>query len=449
MRKFIFALGAALSASSLSAAPIDHAISSAVVIDSNTGKTLLNRLGQVSLSPASTLKIITTAAALHLLGPDTCFETFLEYDGSLDKKGVLHGNVYIRGGGDPCLGSGRAQGSLPWRQQLAVWAEALQKAGIRSIEGGIVGDASAWPSPLRVVPSWTFEDVGNAYGAAPCALSFRENSYELQFAPGTELGAQVEIIQIEPPLPSLKPTAEVTRGPAGSGDCTWIYGSELGRKQIMLGTVPAQNGPFMVRGAINDPEWAVSTLFEGHLQEGGLPVLNKSLPRLAQRTHVHTTKSPPVKEIVYWANQKSINLYAEHLLRHMGNGSPDKGVLAVKAFLESLGVDTEGLHMADGSGLSYKNCVTANQLAILLFKMKSSPHFDAFFASLPEREQGIRGKTGFISLVYNYAGYAGDKTFAILINSCPHTQAAKASISEFLSQLTQGKLETSTFPIEN
>lgn len=441
MSKPIFVLSAILIFSSLSAAPINHAIGSAIVIDSKTEKTLFSRLGQVSLTPASTLKLITTAAALHILGPDAYFTTFLEYDGLLDEEGQLHGNVYIRGGGDPCLGSGRAQGSLPWKQQLTVWAQALQEAGIQSIEGCIIGDTSAWPT-LRAVPSWAFEDLGSAYGAAPCALSFHENSYELQFASGTAIGSKAEIAQVEPPISSLKLMSEVTIGPADSGDGTWIYGSELSSQQLILGTVPAQESLFVVRGAINDPERVVASLFKTHLEEAGIPVLSTPLPHLAPRTHVYTTKSPSVKDIVYWTNQKSINLYAEHLLRHMGKGSAKEGVLVVENFLQSLGIDTEGFYMVDGSGLSRKNCVTSHQLATLLVKMKNSPHFDAFFASLPEKEKGIRAKTGYMSLINNCAGYEGDKAFAILINHCPDTKAMKEAVSRFLSQLTQGKLET-------
>lgn len=447
MRAWIFALSITLGAHTLSAAPMDHVIKGAVIIDTKTGHILMDRLGQVSLQPASTLKLITTAAALHILGPETCFYTVLEYDGLLDKTGVLHGNVYIRGGGDPCLGSGRAQGSLPWNQQLAVWGQALQQAGILSIEGCIIGDDSAWTGPLRAVPSWLIEDVGNAYGAAPCALAFCENSYTLQLNPGTRIGERVDIIHIEPPIPSLKPTSSVTRGPANSGDGTCIYGSERDPQQIMLGTIPAQNSSFTVRGAIHHPEEVVATLFETHLKNQGILILNQSLPRLAHRTHLHTTTSPPVKEIVYWTNQKSINLYAEHLLRHIGKGSADRGILAVRAFLTSFGMNTEGFHMVDGSGLSYKNCITAHLLATFLFKMRTSPYFDLFLASLPVKEPHIRGKAGFISLVCNYAGYTTDQTFAILINNCPNQKIAQRAVAEFLLQLTSHPLDTAETPM--
>lgn len=84
---------------------LDHAIVSLYALDCETGEVLFEKNSALSLVPASCMKIVTTTAALHLLGAESRFETYLEYDGVLDE--TLEGNLYIRGGGDPCLGSDR------------------------------------------------------------------------------------------------------------------------------------------------------------------------------------------------------------------------------------------------------------------------------------------------------------------------------------------------------
>ena len=106
----------------------DHAVVGIYAVDSKTGKVLVEKNSDLSLMPASCMKIITTAAALHILGAESCFETHLEYDGKIGSDGSLQGNLYIRGGGDPCLGSDRIARSLSWEKQISTWADAIQKS---------------------------------------------------------------------------------------------------------------------------------------------------------------------------------------------------------------------------------------------------------------------------------------------------------------------------------
>ena len=161
-----------------------HASVGVYAIQMKTGEVLLDHDSDKSLTPGSCMKLVTTGAALHLLGPLNKFETHLEYDGFLDKEGVLHGNLYIRGGGDPSLGSDRISSSLT--KQIASWVRAIELTGIRSIEGEIFGDATRWEKAMSV-PSWAWEDLGNYYGSGASALSFHENTYSLFFQPGKEV----------------------------------------------------------------------------------------------------------------------------------------------------------------------------------------------------------------------------------------------------------------------
>jgi D-alanyl-D-alanine carboxypeptidase/D-alanyl-D-alanine-endopeptidase (penicillin-binding protein 4) len=145
---------------------------------------------------------------------------------------------------------------------------------------------------------------------------------------------------------------------------------------------------------------------------------------------IHSTQSPPVGEIIYWANQKSINLYAEHLLKAMGQGSTSGGLQSVQAFL-----DEQGINMVDGSGLSRKNFITSKQFATLLVRMKKSPHFSVFFKSLPEEIPGVFAKSGYMSHIRSLVGYKGDIAFAILINHGSDSKSMKKMIEEIIFKL--------------
>ena|ERR1700722_4668180 len=484
-------------------ASLDHALLSVYAVRSDTGEVLLSENCDLSMMPASCMKIVTTAAALHILGPNRRLETYLEYDGVIDEEKVLQGNIYIRGGGDPCLGSDRIAGTASWKQQIEIWADAIEKLGIRSIKGKVVADATEWEK-ARAVPSWAWEDLGNYYGAGASALSFHENQYSIFFRPAGQIGERVSVLRTDPPALSLDLQNEVTTGPEGSGDCACIYGSEFSSIQFIRGTIPCGVDEFPIKGMIPNPGTFCADLLDQELQKRGLK--NENLDRGAncktprqqkiddfgspcqnphsgfgrrrrrhtwesrgaaaeargdkrailcgeefcnwlqgstgRRTRFHTTYSPTVGEIAYWTNQKSVNLYAEHLLKKMGevmhgDGSTTAGIKAVTDFWKAQNVDLSGFQMADGSGLSRKNLVTTRQLVTVLLKMKKSNLFPLYFESFPQKEESIRAKSGSMSLVRGFAGYTDKTAFAILINQCPDTKLMQDKINELLTKINQ------------
>ena len=418
---------------------IDHALVSVYAVRTDTQEVLIDQNSDLSLTPGSCMKIATTGAALHILGAKSRFSTLLEYDGSIE-SGTLHGNLYIKGGGDPSLGSDRISGSLPWETQIEAWKDAVLKLGIRRIEGKVIGDARRWEKALAV-PSWSWEDLGNYYGAGSSALSFHENSYSLVFKPGVKVGDSAVILRTEPPLTGVVFQNEVTTGPAGSGDQACIYGSEFSPHQFIRGTIPAACLEFSIKGAIPDPAQAVADFLEAALQKAGVRLERKELSCQEKRMAFHVTTSPTIGEIVHWTNQKSVNLYAEHLLKQMGLavhgvGSTAAGIRAVTDFWREL-IDLGGFKVADGSGLSRKNLITAKQLVQMLLKMKSSDHFPIFFESLPLQESGMRAKSGSMSLLLAYAGYTDQITFAVLVSQCADSKLVKEKMKALLSNLNK------------
>lgn len=426
---------------------IDHAFVGVYAVDEKH-QVVMTKNADISFIPSSCMKVVTTAAALSILGEEFRFTTDLEYDGIIDGEGILRGNLYVRGGGDPCLGSDRIQGALSWEAQLNKWVEAVESLGIRKIAGKVVIDASCWETALAV-PSWSWEDLGNYYGAGASCISFHENMYKLVFNPGKEVGEKAELLRCEPFTPFGILHNEVKTGPIGSGDCASIYGSEFSFHAHVRGTVPKGVKEFTIKGAILDPPQTVAQLFQEALEKRGILAGQSIFTASSKRERFHTTFSPPLKEIIFWTNQKSINLYAEHLLKKMGEvvfheGSTVAGVKAVIQFWKKEGVNLEGFHMVDGSGLSRKNLITPKTLVEMLMKIKKAPFFSTFLNSLPTYEQEIRAKGGSMSFTKGYVGYAGDRIFAILINQCSKSQLINEKINQFFSLIVSNRSEQDT-----
>ena len=176
---------------------LENANISLLVKDLSTNKTIYQFRSNNSTIPASTMKLVTTATALELLGPKFCFETKLEIDGTLNSNGVLNGNLYIRGGGDPTLGSEH----LGDKDFLTKWVEKIQQIGIKKINGQIIADGTLYDD-LGVNPKWTWEDIGNYYAAGAYGISYMDNTYQLVLRSGAE-GTTPEILRVIPEMPLL------------------------------------------------------------------------------------------------------------------------------------------------------------------------------------------------------------------------------------------------------
>ena len=185
--------------------------------------------------PASLQKIPLSVAAVLSLGDEFCFQTTLAYEGVV-KEGVLHGNLWVKGGGDPTL-------SL---EIFSEWKEALKERGIDAIDGKIIIDPTVFESAMAS-PFWYFEDLGNYFGAGASGLSINKNLYKITFKRGEKEGDPASVIQIDPEIPYLVFENEVTTGPAGSGDRVYVFGSEYFPKQFYKGTVPLDKDAISIR----------------------------------------------------------------------------------------------------------------------------------------------------------------------------------------------------------
>ena len=400
------------------------------------GEELIGYNARMSLPSASTLKLITTATAFAVLGGTYTYTTTLEYDGTI-KDSVLTGNLYIRGTGDPSLGSWRFPNYYDLPSLLKSWAEAVKSAGIRKIQGVVVGDASLY-STLTTPDTWPFGDLGNYYGASLSALNINENLYRVFFRPGKGIGSPASVLRTDPPVPYLTFRNTVTTDAANTGDQVNIYGTPFMNQQWLTGKVPLGEpaNEFSVKGALPDPAYFMAYALQNQLLQnniiistapvsigGGLPVIIQSF---GQRTVLNLYKSPTLPELVQQTNFQSINLYAEALLRTTALAldktvqSTEASVDVLTKFWKGKGVSLEGFRIRDGSGLSTVGALTADNMTGILSAMGRDKAFPLFYGTIPVIGQtgtvrslargtaaagNIRAKSGSIEGVRAYAGY--------------------------------------------
>jgi serine-type D-Ala-D-Ala carboxypeptidase/endopeptidase (penicillin-binding protein 4) len=381
----------------------------------------------LSLVPASVLKLLTTATALELLGGGMTFKTTLQYTGSIDGR-TLKGNIIIKGGGDPTLGRGDASNIV------SRWGNAIKKLGIDSITGKIIGDASLYEDELAC-PTWSLGEAANSYCQGPSGLTFCENSFELKFNAANKGSFWSNAANMKPYVPGVR-FNNFSQSAGVSQLETYFIGVPYSNEFEIQGYHPSGQGSSLMVGTLPDPALAAAYQLDQWLNRNNVRVndtattlreiklLHKEFS--GERKEIYTSFSPKLYSIITETNLVSRNLFAEHILKHLGLrrsgiGNRQSGLNAVAGFWNSKKMDTGGLFLHDGSGISRYNGITVYQLAFVLSYMKNhSPHYEAFKNTLPEagktgtmRRMGkntlaeghVFAKSGTMSRVSSYAGY--------------------------------------------
>ncbi len=402
-----------------------------IVMDAKTGKSMKSYREHVSMTPASAMKIVATAGAMDKYGPDYCFETKLAIRGKI-QDGVLHGNVYIVGGGDPALGSMRFQNHYyrPF-SFLKRWSDALKKAGIDKIDGNIVGSENQ--NLLNKIPrTWIWEDIANYYGASPSLLNIYENTYQLSFDTGNKAGDATTINKITPDDMDIEFHNEVIAADGG-GDQAYIFGIPGTKQRIVRGTLPAGHNNYIIKGAVPNPALLAAKHLRDELENNGIKVTGNATTGMpGTKTEViYTLKSPPMEDLIKLTNYKSINLYANMMgLLFSKDRIMNKALQNLIKYWNKKGLRTEGMALEDACGLSGFNQISAYQLAYILKYMLGAKHSDAYKKSLPvsgesgtlkyfgrnyDFQSKFHGKSGSIKRVNCYAGYLKAKSGKELI----------------------------------
>ena len=443
---------------------------SLVVKDVQEGRTVYSYDTDRLQSPASVLKTVATATALEILGEDYRYPTTLEYDGILE-NGTLEGNLYIKGSGDPSLGSSHfAPGQNKF---LSTWIAALQKAGIKHITGSVISDESIFDTE-GVSIKWLREDMGNYYAPGSYGISIFDNMYKLSLQTGAA-GTRPVLKGTEPDIPFIRFKNYLKAAPVSS-DSAYIIGAPLDDVRYLYGVLPANREAYVLKGDIPDPALYLARYLTDQLQQKGIRVdgspscyrieVEENRWKKGERKEIVTTYSPTLREIASVCNHVSHNLYADALVKTVGLqykprrnemiSSFGSGVQVVKEYWEKKGLDVFPLRMNDGSGLAPADKGSAGFMGELLVYMATeSAVSDAFIASLPQA--GIEGsvrnflkgsklqgkarlKSGGITGVRSYAGYItkDGKTYAVAVfsnnYSCPMSRMTRA-LEKLLLQL--------------
>ena len=426
--------------------------------NAGTGKILAQTNPQLSLVPGSVLKLVTTATALELLGPDFRFETKLAANGEI-VNGNLLGDLIIIGGGDPVLGSEYFEEYDPKDHFLDEWVSALKEKNIRSVSGKIIVDASIYEN--QTIPNtWIWEDLGNYYGAGASGLSVYDNMYRIHLSSPPEAGKPTQIKRIDPDIPNIHFDNQVLSSNINR-DRAFVFGSPNSNKRIIRGTIPKGKTDFVIKASMPDPSKLIKWQFEEKLAKSGIQLNSRKEIKQVEPYLICGTGSPKLIDIIKVINYESVNLFAEHLLKHLafkksGLGSTKEGVEVVKHFWRSKGINTDGFFMEDGSGLSRFNAMTAKQVVQILNYMKNqSKYSDLFFSSIPKVPDGtlyvfdpekfpngmLQAKSGSMTRVRCYAGLLKTTSnqeilFSILLNnfSCSQSKAIDL-IEDFLSDI--------------
>jgi len=412
---------------------LKYASSSLSVLNAETGDVIYSANGNTGLASASTLKTITSASAYHILGKDFTWETTLGYSGSISANGTLNGDIIITGGGDPALGSDRYDQS---RSELILnkWADALQRTGIKDISGQIIADDSLFGT--ETMPGgWTWQDMGNYYGAGLSSLTWRENQFDMYFKPG-RVGEPAELLKTDPEMSYLKIVNEVKTGAPGTGDNVYAYSAPFSTVVYLRGTYGVDLKK-AISASVPDPAYDLAYRLQNKLRQSNIQVTNGIVtarelaanrkPLLPQTKIISIHTSPPLREIVYWFNQKSINLFGEHLIKTIAwkEGKEitiNQGTELVKKFwVNRIALDPNAINIYDGSGLSPANRVTTMAMAQVLQSLKKESWFDSYYNSLPQYNN-MKMKSGSISDVIAYTGFHTSSTgipvvFSFIINN--------------------------------
>ena len=411
----------------LVAAPsLEHSYWGVVAKSLKTGDTLYALNAHKLLMPASTMKIVTMAAAAERLGWNYTYETRLLGAGPI-QGGVLNGDLVVVGSGDPSIvaDDGMAAGLF------ASWAERLKSMDVRAINGRIVGDDNAFDDEALGF-GWSWDDLAEGFATTVGALQFNENTVHVTIAPGSAVGASA-VLTIAPEGSGLIVANQVRTAPAG--ETASVSAHRLpGRARLDLGgSVPLGGGAILRTLSVDNPTLFFVTALRDALVSRGIDVRGPAVdiddladtPPKNNAVLILSYRSPPLSTLAETLMKESQNLYGETFLKTLGavSGTPtvEGGRAATNAILREWAVPPGELIQMDGSGLSRYDYVTPDALVGILAHVDRDEKLrDPFVASLPIAgrdgtlagrmkgtlaEGNARAKTGSMSNVRTLAGY--------------------------------------------
>ena len=363
------------------------------ILSLDTGEIIFEENSHKLLIPASNMKLLTAVGAIEILGLDFNFVTKIQTDGAVH-NGVLEGNLIIKGGGDPTIGARLTSPNFEKMEEgdpLSIfrqWEKQLEHHGILRIRGRILSDNTLFllEGPGR---GWAWNDLPYGYAAVSCSLQFNEGIALAQISP-TRPGALAKVIWI-PETSLLRWKSYIRTGAYEDIELTWE-----GRtgEIIFKGAIDPSQDSIWVRVAVDNPTNYFVTLFSEYLRSSRLEVIGTSPKELDKNLSrespidLFVHRSPPLGHILHILLKISHNLYSETLLKMMDPADSQKltkrGLMSLEKFLiQRVGLESNSFVLADGSGLSRHNLISAESLVDLLVFVHKQPYGKQFREWLP------------------------------------------------------------------
>ena len=450
------------------------------VVSLNSGKVVFEQDSEKYFMPASNMKNFTVAAAMEKLGPDFKFVTSVYANALPDSNGTIKGDLRIYGRGDVSI-STAFFGTSPtdpetYYKGIDRLVDRIAAAGIKKIEGSIVGDESYFKG-FYLPAGWEWDDLQAYYGAEVSALPINDNAVDINVSPGTSGGPC--IVRISPPNTIFQVVNTCTTGNASSTRTLSVV-KKLDRNIVEVsGSMPAGKPAYVNSIAITRPAELFVALLKRRLEATGI-VVTGSTRLQSQNIYVDSgqvevakLESPPFAQIAAKTMKPSQNMFTETILWTLGeergaprmsdiptgaklypNPRPDStelGLSAVKAFLKDIGAADDGIIQYDGSGLSRHDLITPSAVVTLYtYMVKHSKNAQAWRESLTiagvdgtlanrlkgtAAEANFRGKTGTIDQVSALSGYmttaAGEQlVVSIIVNNVGGATRTRTSLAD-------------------
>ena len=386
-----------------------NATSSITIRKASDGKVIYKYYADRGVTPASTMKLLTGAAALETLGENYRFSTTVSTDGKIE-KGVLKGNLYVKGQGDPTL----------LKSSFDSFATALSNQGIKKISGNLYGD-DTWYDNVRLSAGILPEDEPYYYAAPISALTVSPNA---DYDAGSVIVQAKPSVNGKPTQVTLTPKTGVLKVknlsktvPKGSKNTLKIT-RKVGTNQVII----TGNAPIGTSGkkewiSVTDPTMYALDIFKRALTDKGIkfvtyPTISrgktpKNVKVLASR------RSMPLKDLMIPFMKLSNNTHAEVLAKEMGRvkyekGSWGSGLRVMREYIDSIGLNSKKWSFEDASGMSYSNKLTSNELSEFLYLIQKEPWYKTYYKSLPISGNSNRLAGGTLRYRLNAAPAAGN-----------------------------------------
>lgn len=386
-----------------------------VVYDPKTNKIISSYNENTPLVPASTTKLLTTETAMSILGENYRWMTQLEYSGEIDENGVLNGNLYIVGSGDPSLGTNKA-GAWSYKEIVSDFVGGISREGIKKVNGDIFIQTALFKGNISRLP----ENV----------VWLENNNYFLPVGTTKEINPANEKLIVKKSMNA-------------AADKKFFYVSPYANQMVYAEKYEG-NGTLTTK--LPAAPAFLANSFRANLVKSGVAVTGKVIPKMTdaspeQRKMITAYKSPTLGDIIYYTNQRSDNSLAEALLKtvgyfKMGDQTTESGRIVVNSHLKDIEFDLEGLNYIDGSGLSRSNHVTPISQVKFLSSLMDEKYYKTYFNSLPiggqsgtlkhmfltEGNGQVFAKTGTLNKVKTLAGYLKTNSgrtlcFSLMVNN--------------------------------